>query len=137
MIALALAFSEPDARGERSQPVPLHVAGARGKIGRKFEGSYAAAFRGKEQSWPSGFMGRSGGGTGVNQKLTGEAIRAAVRMAADRGIDVDEDALVRAVLAVTGTCNGQDDPEEIAEDALELLGKGVEPSGSRRGRRPF
>jgi hypothetical protein len=82
-------------------------------------------------------MGRSGGGIAVNQKLTGEAVRAAVRMAADRGIDVDEDALVRAVLAVTGTCNGQDDPEEIAEDALELLGKGAEPSGSRRGRRPF
>jgi hypothetical protein len=73
----------------------------------------------------------------VNQKLTGEAVRAAVRMATDRRIDVDEAALMRAVLAVTGTCNGQDDPEEIAEDALELLGRGVEPSASRRGRRPF
>ncbi len=73
----------------------------------------------------------------MNQKLTDEAISAAVRMAADRGIDVDQEALMHAVLAVTGTCNGQDDPEEIAEDALELLGKGLGPSSSRRGRRPF
>jgi hypothetical protein len=73
----------------------------------------------------------------MNQKLIDEAISAAVRMAADRGIDLDRAALMRAVLAVTGTCNGQDDPEEIAEDALELLGRGVEPSASRRGRRPF
>ena len=73
----------------------------------------------------------------MNQKITGEAIRAAVRMAADRGVVFDEAPLMRAVLAVTGTCNGQDDPEEIAEDALELLGGGVEPSASQRGRRPF
>jgi hypothetical protein len=73
----------------------------------------------------------------VNQKLTGEAIRAAVRMAADRGVVVDEASLMRAVVAVTGTSNGQDDAEEIAEDALELLGSGLEPSASRRGRRPF
>jgi hypothetical protein len=62
----------------------------------------------------------------VNQKLTAEAIRAAVRMAVDRRIVVDEEALTRAVLAVTGTCNGQDEPEEIADDALQLLGRGVE-----------
>jgi hypothetical protein len=73
----------------------------------------------------------------VNQKITGEAIRAAVRMAADRGVVFDEASLMRAVLAVTGTCNGQDDADEIAEDALELLGSGLEPSASRRGRRPF
>jgi hypothetical protein len=41
-------------------------------------------------------------------------------MAADRGIDLDQTALIPAVLAVIGTSNGQDDPEEIAEDALEL-----------------
>lgn len=73
----------------------------------------------------------------MNQNLIDEAASAAVRMAADRGIDVDEEALMGAVLAVVGTCNGQDDPEEIAEDALELLGTGLNPSGSRRGRRPF
>lgn len=73
----------------------------------------------------------------MKQDLIDEAIRAATRMAADRGIDLDQAALTRAVLAVTGASNGQDDPEEIAEDALELLGKGLEPSASRRGRRPF
>jgi hypothetical protein len=73
----------------------------------------------------------------MNQELIDEAVRSAVRMAADRGINLDHAALMRAVLAVTGTCNGQDDPEEIAEDALELLGKGFEPGASRRGRRPF
>lgn len=73
----------------------------------------------------------------MNQDLIDEAIRAAARIAADRGIDVDQAALKRAVLAVTGACNGQDEPEEIAEDALEVLGKGLEPSASRRGRRPF
>ncbi len=73
----------------------------------------------------------------MNQDLIDGAIRAATRIAADDGIDLDQAALMRAVLAVTGACNGQDDPEEIAEDALELLGKGVGPSSSRRGRRPF
>jgi hypothetical protein len=58
-------------------------------------------------------------------------------MAADRGIDIDQTELMRAVLAVTGTCNGQDDPEEVADDALQLLGKGLGLSSSRRGRRPF
>ncbi len=73
----------------------------------------------------------------MNQVLIDEAIRAASRMAADRGIDIDLAELKRAVLAVTGACNGQDDPEEIAEDALEVLGKGFGPSSTRRGRRPF
>jgi hypothetical protein len=71
----------------------------------------------------------------MNQHLIDAAISAATRMAADRGIDIDHAELTRAVLAVTGACNGQDDPEEIAEDALELLGKCFGPSTSRR--RPF
>lgn len=73
----------------------------------------------------------------MNQDLLDEAFRAAVRMAADRGIDLDQAALMRALLAVTGVCNGQDNPDEIAEDALELLGKSLGPSASRQGRRPF
>ena len=73
----------------------------------------------------------------MNQNLTDEALRVAVRMAADRGIDIDQAALLRALLAVVGACNGQDDPEEIAEHALELLGKGLDPSASQRRRRPF
>jgi hypothetical protein len=73
----------------------------------------------------------------MKQELIDEAICAATRMAADRGIDLDQAELMRAVIAVTGACNGQDEPEESAEDALELLGKGFEPSSSRRGRRPF
>jgi hypothetical protein len=43
------------------------------------------------------------------------------RMAADRGISLDRAALMRAVLAVAGEGEGQDGPEEIAEDAMELL----------------
>ncbi len=73
----------------------------------------------------------------MNKDLINEAIRTATRMAADRGIEIDQAELTRAVDAVTGACNGQDDPEEIAENALEVLGKGVGPSSSRRGRRPF
>lgn len=71
----------------------------------------------------------------MNKNLIDAAIDAATRMAVDRGIDIDQAALTRAVLAVTGSCNGQDDPEEIAEGALELLGKCLGPSSSRR--RPF
>ncbi len=73
----------------------------------------------------------------MNQDLVDAAISNATRMAADRGIDLDQAALTRAVLAVTGACNGQDDPEEIAEGALELLGKCLGPSSSGRRRRPF
>ncbi len=73
----------------------------------------------------------------MNQDLIDAGIRAATRMAADRGIDLDQAALMRAVIAVTGARNGQDEPEEIAEDALELMGKGLNPSSIRRGRRPF
>ncbi len=73
----------------------------------------------------------------MNQDLIDEAVSVAAQMAADRRVDVDQTALTRAVLAVIGTCNGQSDPQEIAEDALELLGKGINPSASRRGRRPF
>lgn len=73
----------------------------------------------------------------MNQKLLDEAVRAAARMAAERRLDIDQFALTSAVLTVIGTCYGQDDPEEIAEDALELLGKGLGPASSRRGRRPF
>jgi hypothetical protein len=56
----------------------------------------------------------------MKRELIDDAVRAAARMAADRGIDLDQTALIPAVLAVIGTSNGQDDPEEIAEDALEL-----------------
>ncbi len=73
----------------------------------------------------------------MKRELIDEAVRAAARRAADRGIDLDQTALIPAVRAVIGTSNGQDDPEEIAEDALELLGKGLEAPASRRGRRPF
>ena len=73
----------------------------------------------------------------MHQDLIDEAFRAANRMAADRGISLDRTALMRAVLAVAGEGDGQDGPEEIAEDAMELLGKGRGPSFSRRGRRPF
>ncbi len=73
----------------------------------------------------------------MDQKSLDGAFVAAARLAADRGIVLDQAALTRAVFAVVGTCNGQNDPEEIAEDALELLGKGLNPSAARRGRRPF
>ncbi len=60
----------------------------------------------------------------MHQDLIDEAFRAANRMAADRGISPDRTALMRAVLAVAGEGDGQDGPEEIAEDAMELLGNG-------------
>ncbi|NUJ78897.1 hypothetical protein HUN39_02395 [Methylocystis sp. FS] len=59
----------------------------------------------------------------MHQDLIDEAFRAANRMAADRGISLDGTALMRAVLAVAGEGEGQNEPEEIAEDAMELLGK--------------
>jgi hypothetical protein len=71
----------------------------------------------------------------MHQDLIDQAFRAANRMAADRGINVDRTALMRAVLAVAGEGDGQDEPEEIAEDAMELLGRGNGASSSRR--RPF
>jgi len=73
----------------------------------------------------------------MRQDLIEEAFRTANRMAADRGINLDRSALMRAVLAVAGERDGQDGPEEIAEDAVELLDKGSRASSSRRGRRPF
>ncbi len=73
----------------------------------------------------------------MNADLIDEAFRVATRMAAERGLDLDPAALTQALLAVAGKSNGQDNPGEIAEDALELLGKGQGPSSSRRGRRPF
>jgi hypothetical protein len=73
----------------------------------------------------------------MNRDLIDKALLVAVRMAADRGIEVDRDALMKALVAVAGEGNGQDDPEEIAEDALELLGEAPAPTSSRRGRRPF
>ena len=74
---------------------------------------------------------------GMHQDLIDEAFRAANRMAADRGISLDRITLMRAVLAVAGEGDGQDGPEEIAEDAMELLGNGSGTPSSRRGRRPF
>jgi hypothetical protein len=73
----------------------------------------------------------------MHRDLIDEAFRVASRMAADRGISLDRTALMRAVLAVAGEDDGQDGLEEIAEDALELLGNGSGSSSSRRGRRPF
>jgi len=74
----------------------------------------------------------------MNQDLIDRALRVATQMAADRGVEVDQDTLTRALVAVTGESDGQDDPAEIAEDALELLGKTfVGTVSSRRGRRPF
>jgi hypothetical protein len=73
----------------------------------------------------------------MKRELIDEAVRAAARMAADRGIDLDQSALIPAVCAVIATSNGQDDPEAIAEDALELMGSGLGAPASRRGRRPF
>lgn len=73
----------------------------------------------------------------MNQDQLDEAFRVAVRMAADRGMDADRETLLRAVLAVAGEGNGQNEPSEIAEDALELLGKGPRASSPRRTRRPF
>jgi hypothetical protein len=73
----------------------------------------------------------------MDQDLIDKAVSVANRMAAARGIDIDHAALKRSVLAVIGTRNGQNNPDEIAEDALELLGKALDPSAFRRGRRPF
>ena len=73
----------------------------------------------------------------MNQALIDEALRVANQMAADRGLQIDPAALAQAVLAVIGERDGQDEPHEIAEDALDLLGKDAGPSSSRRGRRPF
>ena len=73
----------------------------------------------------------------MNQDLIDEALRVATRMAADRGIDLDRAELMQALLAVAGTDDGQDEPDEIAKDALELLGKALGTTSSRRGRRPF
>ena len=54
-----------------------------------------------------------------------------------RGTNLDREALVQALISGTGEGTDQDRPEEIAEEALELLG--VAPRGhfSKRGRRPF
>lgn len=73
----------------------------------------------------------------MDQDLLDEAFRVATRMAADRGIDLDRAELMQALIAVAGTGNGQDEPDEIAEDALELMGKALGTTSPRRGRRPF
>jgi hypothetical protein len=73
----------------------------------------------------------------MNQDLLNEALRIANEMATNRGIQIDEGALTKALIAVIGEREGQDEPHEIAENALELLGKDQGPSTSRRGRRPF
>jgi hypothetical protein len=73
----------------------------------------------------------------MNQDLLDEALQVATRMAADRGIDIDQAELIRALRAVAGEGEGQDAPDEIAEDALELLNKALGGSSSRRKRRPF
>jgi hypothetical protein len=73
----------------------------------------------------------------MHQDSIDTAFRVANQMAEDRDIQIDQTALMDAVIAVMGMRDGQDEPREIAEDALELLGKTPSPSSSRRGRRPF
>jgi hypothetical protein len=73
----------------------------------------------------------------MDQDLIDEAFRVALRMAADHGIELDRAALMQALIAVAGEGDGQDVPDEIAEDALELLAKAPGASSFRRGRRPF
>jgi hypothetical protein len=73
----------------------------------------------------------------MKQDLINEAHRIVNDMATRRGIQIDEGVLMKALIAVIGEGDGQDESHEIAEDALELLGKDPSPSASRRGRRPF
>ena len=73
----------------------------------------------------------------MNKDLIDCAFRAAMKMADDRGIDLNRDALMGAPQAVAEESNGQDEPDEIAEDAIELLGKSLGTPSSHRGRRPF
>jgi hypothetical protein len=75
--------------------------------------------------------------THMHQDLIDEAFRIAIRMAGDRGVEVDHGELMQALIAVAGERDGHDEPREIAADALDLLGKDTGPSSSRRGRRPF
>jgi hypothetical protein len=76
-------------------------------------------------------------GASMHQDLIDRAFSLANQMAEDQDIQIDQNALMDAVIAVMGNRDGQDEPREIAEDALELLGKTPGPSSSRRGRRPF
>jgi len=76
-------------------------------------------------------------GADVNQDLMAEAFRVATQMAADHGMQIEPDTLTRALIAVIGERDGEDEPREIAENALELLNKDTGSSSSRRGRRPF
>jgi hypothetical protein len=73
----------------------------------------------------------------MHQDLIDRAFRVANQMVEDRDIQIDQTALMAAVIAVMGKREGHDEPREIAEDALDLMGKGAAPSSSRRGRRPF
>lgn len=73
----------------------------------------------------------------VNQTRIDEAFRLTSRIAADRGLEIDCAKLMQAVISVVGKANGEDQPEEIAEDALDLLGNTSCRLSSRRGRRPF
>jgi hypothetical protein len=73
----------------------------------------------------------------MNRDLIDKALLVAFRMAADRGVKVGRDALMTALVAVAGEGNGQDEPEEVAKEALELLGESPAPTSSRSGRRPF
>ena len=76
-------------------------------------------------------------GADVNQDLMAEAFRVATQMAADHGMQIEPDTLTRALIAVIGERDGEDEPREIAENALELLNIDTASSSSRRGRRPF
>jgi hypothetical protein len=73
----------------------------------------------------------------MNQDLLDKALHIANEIATNRGIQIDEGALTKALIAVIGDRDGQDEPHEIAENALELLGKDPVSSTSRRGGRPF
>lgn len=73
----------------------------------------------------------------MNQDTLDDALRVATQMASDRRVEIDQGALRKALIAVMGERDGRDEPHEIAEEALELLGKDLGPSNSRRARRPF
>ncbi|WP_442754581.1 hypothetical protein ACNHKD_16545 [Methylocystis sp. JAN1] len=67
----------------------------------------------------------------MKQDLIDEAFHVAARMAFDRSMDIDREALLRALLVVTRERDGRENPEEIAEDALDLLGDALGAASSR------
>ena len=72
----------------------------------------------------------------MNQDLIDRALQVAIRIAISRGTNLDREALVQALISVTGEGTDQYRPEEIAEEA-ELLGIAPGGASSKSGRRPF